>query len=98
MGTASRSVETLPAPPPEAVANSAGGPTAPRRKRTLSGWKLAFCVSHVRKLEGQPVENFHRLSMGFAFFHGFYPCYVDNFDTCLFNAGQQLAARLGGPF
>ena len=32
MRTASRSVEILPAPPPEAVANSAGGPTAPGRK------------------------------------------------------------------
>ncbi len=40
MGTASRSVEFLSVPPPKAVAKSAGGPTAPGRKRTLSGWKL----------------------------------------------------------
>ncbi len=37
MGTASRSVEILPLPQPKAVAKSAGGPTAPGRKRTLSG-------------------------------------------------------------
>ncbi|MGD0400199.1 MAG: hypothetical protein ABSC04_14925 [Syntrophobacteraceae bacterium] len=33
MGTASRSVEILPAPPPEAVANSAGGPTAAKAEK-----------------------------------------------------------------
>ncbi|MGA7640835.1 MAG: hypothetical protein WBW56_01410, partial [Syntrophobacteraceae bacterium] len=40
MGTASRSVEIMFVPPPKAAAKSAGGPTAPGRKRTLSGWKL----------------------------------------------------------
>jgi|GEM_PF-680561 hypothetical protein len=48
MGTASRSVEILPLPQPKAVAKSAGGPTAPGRKRTLSGWKLVnVCYSNL---------------------------------------------------
>ncbi len=40
MGTASRSVEILVLPPPQAVVILAGGPTAQGRKRTLSGRKL----------------------------------------------------------
>ena len=44
MGTASRSVEILHVPPPKAAANLAGGPTAPGRKRTISGRKLIMIV------------------------------------------------------
>jgi hypothetical protein len=47
-----------------------------------------------RSDSGQPVENFHRLPIGFEIIDGSYPCCADNFDTCLIKAGQQLGARL----
>jgi hypothetical protein len=45
MGTASRSVEILPAPPPEAVANSAGGPTAAKAEKDPSRMETILFVS-----------------------------------------------------
>ena len=73
MGTASRSVETLPVPPPKAVAKSAGGPTAPGRKRTLSGRKLTqpacrtlHAAHFPKQMIGIPLSNLESQTRGDA--------------------------------
>jgi hypothetical protein len=48
------------------------------------------------EIRGPRVENFYSFPMGFEIFYGFCPCCVDNFDTCLFKAWQQIGVRLDG--